>query len=117
MLDPKRRGASVPETRAGSQLAWLLQAMGHLPVGLSQVEAHFDAQYLSQTPPAQLNVQLEKIGAVNLRSVVASQSIGVSGVVETKIGTEYTVDLLIDARGLIMALLFQPYLVSATSWA
>lgn len=40
-----------------------------------------------------------------------------ASVVETKIGTEYTVDLLIDARGLIRALLFQPYLVSATSWA
>ena len=110
-------GVSVPKTKAGSQLAWLLQAMSHLPVPVAQVNAHFDAAYLSQTPPAQVNAELEKLGAVTLQSVVTSQRVGLSGVVETKIGTAYTVDLLVDVNGRIRALLFQPYLTSSTSWA
>ena len=114
---PAASGASVPKTKAGSQLAWLLQAMSHLPVPVAQVDEHFDAAYLSQTPPAQVNAQLEKLGPVTLQSVVTSQRVGLSGVVETKIGTAYTIDLLVDVNGRIRALLFQSYLRSSTSWA
>jgi hypothetical protein len=109
--------ATFPDTPAGAQAKWLVQAMGHLPIPLSQVRAHFDIQYLSQLPPAQLNVELGKLGPVTLLSVAASEKVGLSALVQTKTGTELTLDLLVDAHGLVRALLFQPYTPTATSWA
>lgn len=109
-------GVAVPKTKAGAQASWLLQAMAHLPLPLAQVKAHFDLQYLSETPPAEVNVTLGKIGPVTLQSIATNVQIGLSGVVVTKDGTEYTMDLLVDSHGLIRALLFQPYQPVATSW-
>jgi hypothetical protein len=109
--------ASFPKTPAGAQAEWLVQAMAHLPVPLSQVRAHFDVQFLSQVPPAQLNVVLGKLGPVTLLSVVSSQKMGLSALVQTKTGTQLTLDLLVDTKGLVRALLFQPYIPTATTWA
>ncbi len=109
--------ASFPKTPAGAQAKWLVQAMAHLPVPLSQVRSHFDVQFLSQVPPAQLNVELGKWGPVTLLSIGTSQKVGLSALLQTKTGTELTLDLLVDAHGLVRALLFQPYTPTATTWA
>ena len=112
----KATGVTIPKTKAGAQASWLLQAMAHLPLPLAQLKAHFDLQYLSQTPPAELNITLGKVGPVTLQSIATNVQIGLSGVVVTKGGIEYTMDLLVDSHGLIRALLFQPYQPVATTW-
>ena len=91
--------------------------MAHLPISDPDVRAHFDVSFLSQVPPALLDTELGKIGAVTLETVASSQSVGLSAVVETKTGTLYTLDIIVDSHGLIRDAVFQPYSPAATSWA
>jgi len=109
--------ASFPGTRAGSQAAWLIKAMSHLPVPQAAITSHFDIQFLSEEPPAALNSALQKIGPVSLQTLVTNIPVGLSAIVETTRGTELTMDLLVDSHGLIRALIFQPYTKPVTSWA
>jgi beta-lactamase class A len=112
-----RASTRFPTTKPGAQAAWIVQAMAHLPVPLAEVRAHFDTQFLSQVPPAQLNSVLEKIGPVTVQSVPTSEAIGLAAVLETKTGTLLTMDVIVDSHGLVRGLLFQPLTPAATSWA
>lgn len=109
--------ANFPHTKAGAQAKWIVGAMAHLPVSVADVKAHFDTQFLSQLPPAALNMELTKLGAVTVQSVPTSEPVGIAAVLQTKTGILWTMDLIVDSHGLVRALVFQPMTVSATSWA
>ena len=111
------KSVTFPATRAGSQAAWLVQAMAHLPLPEASIRSHFDIQFLSQEPPAELNSALKNIGPLSVQSVVTNIPVGLSAVVETTRGTELTMDLLVDSRGLIKVLVFEPYTKPLESWA
>jgi ORF 12 gene product N-terminal len=52
-----------PDTPAGAQACWLVTAMAHLPIGTAELRAHFDANFLAQHSPDQINqVFLELAG-------------------------------------------------------
>ena len=111
--------AALPDagTPASAQVAWLLTAMSHLPIGAAELRAHFDAGFLAQIGPAELNRVFREVGAVKVASIVESQPRRFVAIVGTGPG-RFQMTLTVDARGQINSLDFGPVIPPApTTWA
>lgn len=116
---PTASTVSLPATVPGAQARWLLGALAHLPIPVASIEAHFDAAFLAQVTPAQLNSAAEQIGPLRLLSVMTSQPEDIVLLAESANSTQFKVTLAVDGKGLIDGLLFQPETSSVvpTTWA
>ncbi len=52
----------MPNTPAGHQLPWFLEAKKSLPIPVPAIEEHFSAALLAQAPPVRLNLLLDQSG-------------------------------------------------------
>lgn len=59
---PKYLSTSIPDSEAGRQLRWMLDAARSLPIPLAQIEEHFSAEFLTVIPADQLNAILAQAG-------------------------------------------------------
>jgi Beta-lactamase enzyme family/ORF 12 gene product N-terminal len=102
---------AVPDAPVGRQLAWLLGAVADLPWSGEVIEAHFDAGFLAQIGPDELNAflaPLQPLGASLLGVLwqgpsddpVALRAAAAFG------GLRRTVTIVVDGAGLISALEF-----------
>jgi len=111
----------VPSSPVGKQLSWLLGVGSQLPLSTKVVSEHFDALFLGQVTPAELNESLESLGppgsvvtllqlsGIEQRSLTALVQIGPS---------VYSVELAVDTTGLIDGLYFRPTTASVPqSWS
>jgi subtilase family serine protease len=108
----------VPGTRVGKQLEWLLGAASRAPLSNKEIEAHFDAAFRSQVSPAAINQALEGLApsgsAVTLLQLSDATPASLEALV--RVGSaRYTVQLSVDATGLIAGLLIQPASSGASS--
>ncbi|SDJ59706.1 Beta-lactamase enzyme family protein [Nonomuraea maritima] len=112
-------GPQIPDTPAGRQLTWVLDAVTRAPVPESELREHFAADFLASVPPAQLNQFLASVADMRLeRLSQSSQNALVAEV--TTLGEPYTVRLGVDGDGLIIGLLVEPVTPPPTaprSWA
>jgi hypothetical protein len=98
-----------PDTSAGAQLRWLIAAVAHLPVSGEQVQAHFDAAFLTQADPAALNETLQPVTGAKLVSIQVSDLNTVAAIVSASAALPRAqVWLTVDSRGLISALRISP---------
>ena len=98
-----------PDTSAGAQLRWLIAAVAHLPVPGEQVQAHFDAAFLTQASPAALNQTLQPVAGVKLVSIQVSELNTVAAIVSASGALRRAqVWLTVDSRGLISGLRISP---------
>jgi beta-lactamase class A len=118
---PRTAGAavSVPTTPVGRQLSWLL-ALSHLPLPTTVIAAHFDATFLAEVSPAELNTVLGALsaeGAPDLLAITHPESTTLSASVA--FGTlTYDVSLSVDPTGMIDGLFFTlPKESLARSWS
>jgi hypothetical protein len=111
----------VPSSPVGKQLRWLLGVPSQLPLSNEVISVHFDKAFLAQVSPSVLNQALESLGPPGSEATL----LGLSRVAErslvalVRIGpSQYTVDLVVDGRGLISGLLFKPAGASVTqTWS
>jgi beta-lactamase class A len=110
---------AVPSTPVGTQLKWLLSITA-LPLSTSEISAHFDAAFLAQISPAQLNVALSTLsesGSLELLGLSHPGPTSLTALVSFGT-TAYNATLGVDDSGLIDTLLFRPALGAApTTWA
>jgi beta-lactamase class A len=109
---------AVPLTPVGKQLAWLL-AIKHLPIPVGEITAHFDASFLAQASPAQLNAVLGSVtssGAPDLDSLSMVTASSLSAFVSFG-ASRFLVELSVDPTGLIDGLIFKPDDVTPTTWS
>lgn len=59
---PTYLSTEIPDSPAGRQLGWMLEAARHLPIPAPLIEEHFSAGFLAQFPPDQLNALLTPSG-------------------------------------------------------
>ncbi|MFG1706352.1 serine hydrolase [Nonomuraea sp. M3C6] len=97
----------IPDTPAGRQLRWLLDAAARPPIPENELTQHFAADFLQAIPAAQINqvlagyqgMRLERLTQAQDRSLVALVVAGEA---------PYEVMLLVDGAGLINGLQFRP---------
>ncbi len=73
--------AVPPDTSAGAELRWLIGAVAHLPVSGEQLQAHFDAAFLTQVGPDELNQTLQPVTGAKLVSIQVSDLNTVAAIV------------------------------------
>jgi uncharacterized protein len=98
---------SLPDTPAGRQATWFLDAVSHLPISDSGAQAHFDSAFLAQVSPAMLNQTLAGAKDIKLISVKSNDPNSLVMVVSTS-GTQVAVSVSVDAQGLIGGLHIGP---------
>ncbi|TDD30990.1 hypothetical protein E1286_45540 [Nonomuraea terrae] len=97
----------IPDTAAGRQLSWLLEAVNRTPLPESELSGHFEAGFLTSVPPAQLNQVLAQFAGMRLEQLAQPQENTLVARV-TVTGVPFAVQLTVNAAGLINGLLFQP---------
>jgi beta-lactamase class A len=109
---------SVPSSPVGRQLAWLL-SLTQLPLSAAEVTAHFDAAFLAQADPSQLNAALESLSATGHQTLLAVRDVEPTSLVAVvEFGTtRYTAQLSVDPTGLIAGLRFTPDATLPKSWS
>ncbi|TDD30991.1 serine hydrolase, partial [Nonomuraea terrae] len=97
----------IPDTPAGRQLRWLFDAVTRAPLSESELSGHFEAAFLASVTPARLNQTLVSLADMRLEELLQSRPNALVARV-TAAGTPFTVQLDVNAAGLINGLLFQP---------
>lgn len=106
-------GPDIPDSPAGRQLTWILDAVNRTPVPESELKEHFTAYFLTSIPPAQVNQHLAPFAGLRLDRIVRAEgSLLVARF--TVGGVPYDIALTVDAAGLVDGLLFQA--VAPGSW-
>ena len=97
-----------------------MTATSHLPIGAAELRAHFDASFLAQIGPAEINQELRAVvggGGLDVASVVVSQPRRFAAIVGMGAG-RFQMTLTVDAAGRISGLDFGPVLPRAPmTWA
>jgi beta-lactamase class A len=101
--------AIPPDTPAGAQLRWLIGAVAQLPVSGEQLQAHFDAAFLTQVDPATLNQTLQSVTGLKLVSIQVDDLSTLAAIVSTSGALPRAqIWLTVDSRGLISGLRIRP---------
>ena len=109
---------TVPSSPVGAQLTWLLSITA-LPLSTSEISGHFDATFLTQISPAQLNAALSTLSETGSLKLLGLSHLGPTSLMAlVSFGTTaYDATLGVDDSGLIDTLLFRPALGAApTTW-
>ncbi len=111
---------TIPNTRVGAQLKWLLGAIDDLPLTQNAIKSHFDSVFLSEVSPRKLNTALAQVtgsGEVSLDGILTETPASLAAVATFGTG-EWKITMSVDTAGLIAGLVLAPY-VSATftTWA
>jgi subtilase family serine protease len=111
---------TAPNSPAGQQLEWLINAIRGLPLSTHEISAHFDSAFLSKVSPSKVNLGLKRLdptGAgmtvvqltkLNPRSLEAHVQIG---------SKRDSVSLAVDPSGLIEGLIFSALSPSSATCA
>jgi hypothetical protein len=105
----QQQPATLPDTPAGTQAQWLIDAVTHTPISDADAQAHFDATFLGLVSPAQLNQTFAGVRTVDVEKIATSQPSSI--VFNAHISTasapqEMQVTLTVDSQGLISGLHF-----------
>lgn len=116
---PTTATVDIPDTPAGRQLTWLLDAVPRAPISDNELTGHFTAGFLKAVPPAQLNQSLVSVKSMALNKIVAAQDTQL--VARITVGTtSYDMVIHVDATGLMDGLRFAEPVEpkpTPTSWA
>jgi beta-lactamase class A len=105
---------AIPDTLAGRQLTWLIDAVNRTPIPDDELARHFSADFLKALPPAQLNESLAAWKGMKAQRVLSSMNQALT--VEVSIGAaRQNVDVIVDAKGLLVGLV--PSKTDPKSWA
>jgi beta-lactamase class A len=96
----------IPDTPAGKQLGWLLNALATPPVPEEELAEHFAADFLKVTPAGTINQALASFKGLRLEKVTTSRE---DALIALATGGEwrYEISLSVDTAGLINGLLFR----------
>ncbi|MFB9473552.1 serine hydrolase [Nonomuraea salmonea] len=96
---------AIPDTPAGKQLGWVLEAVSRAPLPEAELRAHFTAGFLASIPPAQLNQALATFKGMKLERLTSTQDRQL--VARVLVGrTPIDLALTVDGGGLIDGLRF-----------
>jgi fermentation-respiration switch protein FrsA (DUF1100 family) len=98
---------SLPDSPAGLQARWLIEATARLPIPEAEVRDHFDAAFLAQVNPETLNQGLQGAGSLSVVSIETNEPNALVIIVSTG-GTQVQVSLSVDEKGLISGLRISP---------
>ncbi|MEV4019400.1 serine hydrolase [Nonomuraea angiospora] len=107
----------IPDTPAGRQLRWLLDAAARPPIPESELRQHFTAEFLQSVPADRLNQTLTAFKGMRLQELTRSESTQLVATVEAA-GALLDLSLTTDGAGLVVGLLFRQHVSSAPKdWA
>ncbi|GLW97851.1 serine hydrolase [Microtetraspora sp. NBRC 16547] len=107
----------IPDTPAGRQLRWLLDAATRPPIPESELKEHFAAAFLQSVPADQLNRTLTAFKGMRLQELTRSESTLLTATVEAA-GALFDLSLSTDGAGLLNGLLLRQHIAPAPKdWA
>jgi dienelactone hydrolase len=103
--------SSLPDTPAGRQLAWLLDAVQRLPIPPVDIEAHFAPPFRALISPEQLNAlfaQPNGVAGSSFLGVAATTPTSIDTAVADGAGRHLVLSLAVDGEGRIAGLQPKP---------
>lgn len=106
---PKYISTSIPNSPAGRQLRWMLDAAKRLPIPVPELEEHFTVAFLAQFPPDQLNALLASSGdasAVRVLGVLVATPSSIEAALDPGAGqARQVLAITVDNEGRIAGVL------------
>ncbi|MFF0307107.1 serine hydrolase [Streptosporangium sp. NPDC004379] len=107
----------IPDTPAGRQLRWFLDATGRVPLSADEIGQHLSADFLKQVTADGFNQFLKGLAGIRLDELTRTDPGFLAGTA-TVAGQKTDVQLTVDASGKIDGLLVKPSLPPAPkSWS
>ncbi len=107
--NPTYISTSIPDSPAGRQLRWMLDAAKKLPIPVPELTKHFTAEFLTQFPPDQLNALLAGSGdasAVRVLGVLVATPSSIEAALDPGAGqARQVLALTVDGEGRIAGVL------------
>ena len=113
MGDERLIATELPDSPAGRQMAWFIEASTRLPLGDAEWRAHFADRFLALpgTSPAELDTLLGQVidaRGVQLRGVVVAEPDALVALVALPDGRELVITFVVDRAGLVEYATLQP---------
>lgn len=102
-------GVSLPDTPAGQQTSWFLEASAHAPIPEEELAARMSPAFQQELPPSVVNDVLSVVGALEPVEIQSATDDAVVLDVRSQDGP-LTLTVRVDAEGLISALNLAPAL-------
>ncbi|MEU1730792.1 serine hydrolase [Streptosporangium sp. NPDC020145] len=96
----------IPDTPAGRQLTWLLDALSRAPLPESELREHFAAGFLQEVPPDEINKFVAALKGLTLQTLNEADPTSLYGTAKLG-GEDYVVTLSVDDDGKINSLRVQ----------
>ncbi len=95
----------LPDTAAARQIAWLVEAVGRLPIPVEEIEEHFAAAGLALLPADQFNAVFAQSNVVDAQVMgfVASTTTSVDAALGDRSGGHLVLSLAVDDQGKILS--------------
>ncbi|MFC4060814.1 serine hydrolase [Planomonospora corallina] len=107
----------IPDSPAGRQLRWALEAAGRAPLAASELEQHFNAAFLKEVTVDGLNGFLKGMAGVRLDALTTATPTALTGTAIVG-GQKFELRIGVDAEGKIHLLGAAPLIPPApTGWA
>ncbi|MBG0826434.1 serine hydrolase [Planomonospora sp. ID67723] len=107
----------IPDSPAGKQLRWFLDATGRAPLDASEIEQHVSAEFLKHISVDGFNGFLKQAAGLRLDTLTEVSPTSLAGTA-TLAGQKFDLQLAVDADGKIDGVGVAPSIPSApTSWS
>ncbi|MFI6503752.1 Cpe/LpqF family protein [Nonomuraea typhae] len=99
---------ALPDSPAGRQLRWYMEAVNRTPISEEELKQHFTAGFLKDIPPEKINDLARGLKELRLEKLTAAKPAELAGVTSIPFGQRYDTKISVDKTGKIDFLLFDP---------
>lgn len=97
----------IPDSPAGRQLSWFLDAVPRAPIPAAELEEHLNAEFLKAIPADDFNAFVKGLKGLTLEKLTTVQPTTLVGLASVG-GHTYVLTIAVDGEGRINALRLDP---------
>ncbi|RVX46069.1 hypothetical protein EDD27_8915 [Nonomuraea polychroma] len=102
------KGAAIPDSPAGKQLRWYMDAVNRAPLPESELKEHLGQDFLKGVPPEKFNEIAQSLAGLKLDELSSTKPTELTGLTSIPLGQAYDMKISVGDDGKIDYLLFEP---------
>ncbi|MER5323567.1 Cpe/LpqF family protein [Streptosporangium roseum] len=102
------KGIAIPDSPAGKQLRWYLDAVNRTPIAESELNEHLSQDFLKEIPPQKFNEIAQGLKGLTVDELSNTEPAVLTGLTFIPLGQKYDTKISVGTDGKIDYLLFEP---------
>jgi hypothetical protein len=102
------QSVAVPDSPAGKQLQWYLDAVNRTPIPENELGEHLAETFLKEVPPEKFNTLAKDLAGLKVEELSSTKPTELAGVTSIPAGQKYDTKISVGDDGKIDYLLLEP---------